>query len=77
MKSKKNKLVSDQEIKDLVVARLQSMSGNRRMSIGSEGDFSKDELVQNVKDGSDIGNTIIQMQLNYLQSLKSGVLFSK
>ncbi len=75
MKTKNTKLVSDQEIRDLVVARLQSMSSNRRMSIGSEGDFSKDELVQNVKDGSSVGNTIIQIQLNYLQSLKTGVLF--
>lgn len=77
MKTKKTKLVSDQEIRDLVIARLQSMSENRRMSIGSDGDFSKEELVQNVKTGSDVGNTIIQIQLNYLQSLKNGIFFSK
>jgi len=77
MTTQKVKLVTDQEVRDLVIARLHSMSGNRRISIGSEGDFSKDELLQNVKDASNVGNKIIQIQLNYLQSLKKGILFAE
>lgn len=73
MKKPKIQKVSDEEVRDLVIARLQSFPSNRKISIGSDGEFTKDELMQNVRDGSDVGNKIIEIQLSYLKSLKNGI----
>ncbi len=67
----------DKDIRDLVVARLQSLPSNRKISIGSNGEFTKEELVQDVRDGSSIGNKIIEIQLSYLKSLKEGIFLSE
>lgn len=77
--TKKTKLekVSDKEIRDLVVARLQSLPSNRKISIGSDGEFTKEELVQDVRNGGSIGNKIIEIQLSYLKSLKDGIFLSE
>ncbi len=77
MKKIKIQKVSDEEVRDIVIARLQSFPSNRKISIGSGGEFTKDELVQNVRDGSDIGNKIIEIQLSYLKSLKNGIFLNE
>jgi hypothetical protein len=64
--------VSDKEIKKLVIERLKTFSPNRRISIGAEGDFTKEELIDHVQKGDRIGQKIIQVQLFYLRSFKSG-----
>jgi len=76
---KKNKVqkVSDKEIRDIVIARLQSLPSDRKISIGSDGEFTKDELVQNIHNGSDVGNKIIEIQLDYLKSLKEGIFLDQ
>ncbi|MEA2004336.1 MAG: hypothetical protein U9O53_05285 [archaeon] len=60
----------DENIINLVIARLESMPKNIKMSIGSKGQFDKFQLIDHVKNKDDIGNTIIKMQLFYLRSLK-------
>jgi len=60
-----------------VVQRLRSLSGNRKISIGESGEYTKDELVQGVKDGSKVGDKIIAIQINYLKSLKNGVFLNE
>jgi len=56
---------------DLVIARLQTLAEDQEISIGSEGKFSKRELLQHVRDGDKVGKKIIEIELNYLQSLKN------
>lgn len=75
MKKKELKEVTDQEIRDLVIARLRSLSSDRKISMGSDGEYSKEDLVQSVKSHDEVGDKIIAMQLNYLESLKSGTFF--
>jgi len=77
MKKIKIQKVSNEEVRDLVIARLQSFPSNRKISIGSEGEFSKDELVQNIRDGSNVGDKIIEIQLSYLKSLKNGIFLNE
>ncbi|MGI5826033.1 MAG: hypothetical protein ACOX50_01320 [Patescibacteria group bacterium] len=64
--------VSNKEIKELVIERLKTLSPNKRISIGAEGDFTKEELIDHVQKGDRIGQKIIQVQLFYLRSFKSG-----
>lgn len=59
-----------QEVIDLVVARLKTMPSSASLSIGGQGDFSIDELVNDVEQINDIGLSVIQTQLDYLRSLK-------
>ena len=67
--------ISDEDIRKLVIARLRASSGNKRVSIGSEGEFTKDQLIKNVEDNSEVGKKIIQIQLEYLRTLKEGLFF--
>ena len=61
-----------EEIKKLVVIRLESMPPNIKVSIGSGKDLSREELVNEVKNESELGKLIIKMQLEYLRSMKKG-----
>jgi hypothetical protein len=65
--------ITNKEINDLIVARLQTLSSGRKISIGAAGEFTKSELIASVKKKDKIGKKIIQIQLSYLQSLKQGV----
>lgn len=72
----KNQLgsVTDKEIRELVVARLRSFPSGKKISIGSDGEFSKEELIKSVEADNEIGKKITNIQLNYLRFLKEGIL---
>lgn len=65
------------EIEKLVIARLEVIPADKKISIGSEGEFTKDELIQAVKSNSDLGKKIIEVQLEYLRLIKEGVLYDQ
>ena len=67
--------VVDEDIKKLVIARLQTMPRDRGFAIGNLGSFSKDDLIQHVKSGDEVGNIMIEMQLEYLRALKEDDFF--
>jgi len=75
-KQTKKAKITDEEIRKLVVARLKSFPAGRKISIGSEGDFSKEELIAKVESDDDIGKKIIKVQLEFLRSLKQGNLLN-
>lgn len=60
----------DEDIKQLVIARLEVLPEDTGISIGSEGEFSKTELIERVQEGDDIGQKIVEVEMNYLQGLK-------
>jgi hypothetical protein len=61
---------NDQEIRELVIARLESLPDNLKISIGSDGEFSKHELIAHINDNDPIGHKVIEVQMNFLRSLK-------
>ena len=61
------------DIKELVIARLEALPSNKRISIGSEGSFSKDELINHINKEDKIGKKIIQIEMEFLISLKEGI----
>lgn len=71
--TKNQKSISDEEIRQLVIARLRSLSSGRKISIGSKGEFSKEELIEKVKNKDKIGDKIIEIQLDYLRSFKTNL----
>ncbi len=70
------KIVSDSDIRSLVIARLRALSSGRKISMGSAGEFSKDELIKRVAKNDEIGKKIVEIQLQYLRSLKEGFLLA-
>lgn len=64
----------EEEVKKIVIARLETMSPDKKISIGSSGEFSRDELIQRIKKGDDIGKKMIQIELEFLRSFKKGIL---
>lgn len=65
---------TSEEIKKLIIARLDAMPSNKKISIGSYGDFTKEELIENVKNESEVGNKIIEIELEFLRAMKNGVI---
>ncbi|MDP3698098.1 MAG: hypothetical protein Q8R47_00775 [Nanoarchaeota archaeon] len=65
-----------EELKKIVLWRLETIPPNYKLSVGNEGTFTKDELKQHVEKGDEIGVMFANMQLNFMKALASGK-FSK
>jgi len=63
-----------EEIKELVIARLNNISPNKKISIGSYGEFTKEELIEGIKAGSEVGKKIIEIELEFLRAIKQGII---
>lgn len=70
--SKQNvdKKMSDEDVRKLVVARLSVLSPDMYIAVGSDGSFSRDELIQRVEANDEIGKEIADIQLEWLRSWK-------
>lgn len=66
---------TEKEIIDLVVARLQSLPSDKEISIGSSGEYTKDELIEHVKNDDGVGQKMIEIEMNFLRSMKEGVFY--
>ena len=77
MKTDTKNLLADQEIRNLVLARLRLLSSDILVSIGSDGSFNRDELIQRVEKGDKVGKVIVEMEMEWLQSLKEGLVASR
>ena len=64
-------------IKELVIARLDVIPPNVGVSIGGEGNFTKDELIEHVKKGDDVGQKIARIELAFLKAVKEGILLDE
>lgn len=65
------------EIINLVIARIDMIPSDKFISIGSDGEFTKQQLIEEVKNHSKIGQKVVEMQLEYLRLLKEGILWPK
>lgn len=61
-------LLNDEEIRKLVTARLSVLSSDTMISVGSEGTFSRDELIKRVEAKDEIGNKIAQIEMEWIRS---------
>ncbi len=70
-KDKKDQITGDEEVRKLVLARMQTWSPTTIKSIGNKGTFSRDELIQHVVQGDEIGKTLEAVEMEWLRGLKS------
>lgn len=66
---------NEQEIKELVIARLETLPSGKDISIGGSKSINKEELIQHVKDGDEIGKKMIEVEIHFLRGLKEGVFY--
>jgi hypothetical protein len=66
-------VLSDEEIRKLVIARLSVLSPDTSISVGSEGSFTRDELVKSVEKGDKIGEKLAEVEMEWLRSFKEGI----
>jgi len=71
-KDKKSK-----DIKKLVIARLEALPSDKMISIGDLGEFTRDDLIERVDKGDEVGDKITEIQLEYLRLLKEGIFYDK
>ena len=67
---KKEQIISDEEVRKILTARLNTLSRDTFISIGSEGSFSRDELIEHVEKNDSIGNKIAEIEMEWLRSFK-------
>jgi len=63
------------DVKELVKARLNVLPLNINISIGSEGAFNRDELIEHIEKEDSIGKKMIQVDMEFLQALKKGEFY--
>lgn len=72
---KENEL--NETLKKLVVARIKAnMSSTLKLSIGSEGSLSKEEMIEHVMGGDDTGKRIMQTHFNFIRAQATGQLIT-
>ena len=60
----------DKDTEELVLTRLAVFPEGKKISIGSLGDFTKEEIIKHVQDKDEVGQKMIEIDLKYLQSMK-------
>lgn len=73
--TKKTEKDIQEEMLELVKARLGAIPDNVRISIGEE-DYSKEDIIRNVENKSDLGMDFVEMQMEYLRDLSNGSLYA-
>lgn len=65
----------DDDIRQLVIARLETLPEGTGISVGSVGELSRDELLQHIENGDSIGKIFVEAEMSFLQALKDGILY--
>ncbi len=72
--NKEGKEIS-KELKEIVIARIDAqMPPNLKISIGSGGSLTKEEMMRHVEAGDEEGMKIVKMHLNFMKAVASGKL---
>jgi hypothetical protein len=61
--------VKDDYIRRLVMTRLQAMPPDVSISIGSYGEFTRDQLIESVKNDNAVGKIAVDMELQFLREM--------
>lgn len=59
------------------MARLEVLPDNIGITVGSEGNYTKEQLLEHVDSGDSVGKQFIDLDLDFLRALKEGSLFEQ
>lgn len=69
-----SKFALQEEVKELVLARIKAASDNLRIAIGST-EYTKEEILKNIEEGNTVGKEIIEIQMEYLRDMAEGAVY--
>lgn len=69
--------VSDAEVRKLVVERLKTLPSGKQISIGDEGSFTREGLIERVNLGDAVGMKMVEIELEFLRAMKEGKFFDE
>ena len=70
---KKNSI--SEKVKELVITKIEAnMPSHLQLSIGSHGTLNKEQMIQHVQKGDEIGRQIVNTHLSFLRAIASGEL---
>lgn len=64
------------QLKKIVLARLNVMPTDVSVTIGSE-NLTKEQLVEHVQSEDEVGKQMIEMELEFLKDMASGVIYEQ
>lgn len=73
----KEKNEYDEDVRKLVAVRLETLPDGAVVSVGSDGEFTKEQVIESVINGDKIGQKMIEIEMSFLQSLKEGILYGE
>jgi len=63
----------DAEMQKLVISRLSALSPSTMISLGSAGSFTRNQLMESVEEGNEVGEKIVEIEIEWLRSFKKKV----
>ena len=69
-KAQNQKLTSNDDIKKLMIERLRCLSSGTMISVGSSGDYTRDQMIEFVKEGNELGELFTKVQIEWLRSFQ-------
>jgi hypothetical protein len=67
-----NEKSKEELLKKIVLMNLETMPLNYRLSIGNEGFFDRNQLIEHVNKNDKIGKQILDSELKFMQSISRG-----
>lgn len=65
-----------EEARELVIERIKATSNNLKICIGSQNtEYSRQEILETLKEDSELSKEIIDVQLKYLRDMASGAIY--
>ncbi|MBU4116376.1 MAG: hypothetical protein KKG94_01380 [Nanoarchaeota archaeon] len=72
-KTSSKEIKINEEMKGVVMARIDAqVPSNLKLAIGGYGVMNKEEMIEHIKKGDEVGNQIVKRHILFLKSLASG-----
>ncbi len=66
----------EEELKQIVIQRLKGSSDELQVVIGGKGDFTKEELINSVEVGDEVGQEIMESEIEFMKAMAQGKIYS-
>lgn len=71
------KLDIEKELKQIVIQRLKTSSDELQVVIGGKGNFTREELIESVEAEDEIGQEILDSEIEFMKAMAQGKIYSQ
>jgi len=63
----------NEEMRELVIAKIEAqVPSNLKLYVGSSGGISKEEMIQHIKEGDNLGDEIVRSHIMFIRAIARG-----